>query len=131
MGCPDQGNKAQTPVGYSHGTGVSIGGPVTAVTREIPRVTLGVEVLWWFSSPRAVGVSREVARQDERAWGCGSVRVEVDWVRNCQRTTTGAAKGVLGLPVSPGRRSVRVQRRPLAPGPVQGGIRAARGPPGR
>ena len=39
MGRPDKGNKAQTPVGYSHGTGVSTGGPVTAVTRVIPRVT--------------------------------------------------------------------------------------------
>ena len=32
MGRPDQGNKAQTPEGYSHDTGVSTGGPVTAVT---------------------------------------------------------------------------------------------------
>ena len=31
MGRPDQGNKAQTPVGYSHGTGVSTGGLATAV----------------------------------------------------------------------------------------------------
>ena len=30
MGRPDQGNKAQTPEGYSHGTGVSTGGPATA-----------------------------------------------------------------------------------------------------
>ena len=27
MGRPDQGSKAQTPVGYSHGTGVSTGVP--------------------------------------------------------------------------------------------------------
>ena len=32
MGRPDQGNKAQTPVGYSHGTGVYIGGLATANT---------------------------------------------------------------------------------------------------
>ena len=31
MGRPNQGNKAQTPVGYSHGTGVSTGGLATAV----------------------------------------------------------------------------------------------------
>ena len=42
MGRPDQGNKAQTPVGYSHDTGVSTGSPATAVTgvvaRDTPRV---------------------------------------------------------------------------------------------
>ena len=42
MGRPDQGNKAQTPVGYSHDTGVSTDGPVTAVTgvvaQDTPRV---------------------------------------------------------------------------------------------
>ena len=42
MGRPDQGNKAQTPIGYSHGTGVSTGGPVLAVTGVIPWVTPGV-----------------------------------------------------------------------------------------
>ena len=40
MGRPDQGNKAPTPVGYSHGNGVSTGGPVTAVTGVIARVEL-------------------------------------------------------------------------------------------
>ena len=39
MGRPDQGNKAQTPVGYSHGTGVYIGDLATAITRIHPRVT--------------------------------------------------------------------------------------------
>ena len=42
MGRPDQGNKAQTPVGYSHGIGVSTGGLATAVlgvvARDAPRV---------------------------------------------------------------------------------------------
>ena len=47
MGRPDQGNKAQTPVGYSHDTGDSTGGPVTAVTRVVPRVTPGVDGSAW------------------------------------------------------------------------------------
>ena len=42
MGRPDQGKKAQTPVGYSHGTGVSTGGLATAVlgvdARDTPKV---------------------------------------------------------------------------------------------
>ena len=42
MARPDQGNKAQTAVGYSQDTRVSIGGRVTAVTgvaaRDTPRV---------------------------------------------------------------------------------------------
>ena len=47
MGRPDQGNKAQTPVGYSHGTGVSTGGQVTVVTGVIPWVTPRVvESVW-------------------------------------------------------------------------------------
>ena len=41
MGRPDQGNKAQTPVGYSHGTGVSTGGPATAVMGVVARDTPG------------------------------------------------------------------------------------------
>ena len=43
MGRFDQGNKAQTPVGYSHDTGVSTVGPVMAVTRVVPRVTPRVD----------------------------------------------------------------------------------------
>ena len=35
MSHPDQGNKGQTTIGYSHGTGVSIGGPATAVTGKL------------------------------------------------------------------------------------------------
>ena len=42
MGRPDHGNKAQTPVGYSHGTGVSIGGLATAVLGVVARDTPGV-----------------------------------------------------------------------------------------
>ena len=56
MGRPDHGNKAQTPAGYSHDTGVSTCGPVTVVTGVIPRVTLWVAVLWWSPGTRAVGV---------------------------------------------------------------------------
>ena len=41
MGRPDQGNKAQTPVGYSHGTRAHTGGLATAVTGDCPRVSLG------------------------------------------------------------------------------------------
>ena len=47
MGRPDQGNKAQTPVGYSHGTGVSIGGPATAVLGVVARDTPGVHGVVW------------------------------------------------------------------------------------
>ena len=42
MGRPDQDNKAQTLVRYSHGTRVSTGEPVTTVAEVIPWVTLGV-----------------------------------------------------------------------------------------
>ena len=42
MGLPDRGNKAQTSVGYSHGTGVSNGDLATAITGVHPRVTLGL-----------------------------------------------------------------------------------------
>ena len=55
MGRPDQGNKAQTPVGYSHGTGVSTGGPVTAVTGVNPWVTpsvVGVEARKIYTASR-------------------------------------------------------------------------------
>ena len=41
MGRPDQGNEAQTPVGYSHGTGVCTGDLATAVTGVHPQVTPG------------------------------------------------------------------------------------------
>ena len=47
MGRPDQGNKAQTPVGYSHGTGVSTGGPATAVLGVVARDTPGVHGVVW------------------------------------------------------------------------------------
>ena len=47
MDRPDQGNKAQTHVVYSHDTGVSTGGPVTAVTRVVPRVTPRVVESAW------------------------------------------------------------------------------------
>ena len=42
MGRPDRDNRAQTPVGYSHGTGVSIGGLATAVLGVVARDTPGV-----------------------------------------------------------------------------------------
>ena len=47
MGRPDRGNKAQTPVGYSHGTGVSTGGPDTAVLGVVARDTPGVHGVVW------------------------------------------------------------------------------------
>ena len=47
MGRPDQGNKAQTPVGYSHGTGVSIGALATAVLGVVARNTPGVHGFGW------------------------------------------------------------------------------------
>ena len=47
MGRPDQGNKAQTPEGYSHGTGVSTGGLATAVLGVVARDTPGVHGVVW------------------------------------------------------------------------------------
>ena len=47
MGCPDQDNKAQTPVGYSRGTGVSTGGLATAVLGMVARDTPGVHRFVW------------------------------------------------------------------------------------
>ena len=47
MGRPDQGNKAQTPVGYSHGTGVSTGGLATAVLGVVARDTPWVHGVVW------------------------------------------------------------------------------------
>ena len=47
MGRPDQGNKAQTPVGYSHGTRISTGGLATAVLGVVARDTPGVHGVGW------------------------------------------------------------------------------------
>ena len=47
MGCPYQGNKAGTPVGYSHDTGVSTAGQATAVTGVVARNTPGVHRFVW------------------------------------------------------------------------------------
>ena len=47
MGRPDQGNKAQTPLGYSHGTGVSTGGLAKAVLGVVARDTPGVHGVVW------------------------------------------------------------------------------------
>ena len=47
MGRPDQGNKAQTPVGHSHGTGVSVGGLATAVLGVVAGDTPGVHGVVW------------------------------------------------------------------------------------
>ena len=47
MGRPDQGNKAQTPVWYSHCTGVSTGGLATAVLGVVARDTPGVHGVVW------------------------------------------------------------------------------------
>ena len=60
MGRPDQGNKAQTPVGYSHGTGVSTGGLATAILGVVARDTPGVHgVVWGLRRP--LGVLHRVA----------------------------------------------------------------------
>ena len=63
MGRPDQGNKAQTPLGYSHETGVSNGGRVIPVTGVHPQVTLGVEWILMFpcASPTGIGRGLRVA----------------------------------------------------------------------
>ena len=47
MGRPDQGNKARTPVGYSHGIGVSTSGLATAVLGVVARDTPGVHGVVW------------------------------------------------------------------------------------
>ena len=47
MGRPDEGNKAQTLVGYSPGTGVSTGGLATAVLGVVARDTPGVHGVDW------------------------------------------------------------------------------------
>ena len=47
MDRPDQGNKAQTPVGYSNGIWVSTGGLGTAVLGVVPRDTPGVHGVVW------------------------------------------------------------------------------------
>ena len=100
MGRRDQGNKAQTPIRYSHGTVVSTGGPVTAVTRVFPRRTLGVRGLCWYPCTRAVRVCWGMARQDgrrvgprqhPRRRGLGQVLLaDGDW---CSRGGVGTAHG--------------------------------------
>ena len=47
MGRSDQGNKDQTPLGYSRGTGVSTGGLATAVLGVVARDTPGVHGFVW------------------------------------------------------------------------------------
>ena len=88
MGRPDQSKKAQTPVGYSHDTGVSTGGPVTAVT--------GV-------------VARDTSRFHGSAWGratalpalrCMSYDAPWSWAR---------CMGVGERPKGPGNREVHIE----------------------
>ena len=62
MGRPDQGNKAQTPVGYSHGTGVSTGGLATAVPGVDARVTPGVHVFVWGAGDVVAGATEYALR---------------------------------------------------------------------
>ena len=131
MGRPDQGNKAQTPVGYPHGTGVSTGGLVTTVTGVFSQVTLGVGGLCCYPSTSTARVSWGMARQDGRRVGprhrpCrrgfGDVLpVDDDW---CSRGGVGAAHEPReeineGAEASPSSEL------------TQGGIRATLGPRGR
>ena len=81
MGRPDQGNKAQTPVGYSHGTGVSIDGPVTVVTRVLPRVT-----------PGTAGSPRRWLGWTDGARSCNAASVAVSWMGNDRRLAPRSAR---------------------------------------
>ena len=67
MRCSDQGNKAQTPVGYSHGTGVSTGGLATAVLGVVARDTLGVHRLVW---GRATSLPALRCTRCDAPWEC-------------------------------------------------------------
>ena len=71
MGRPDQGTKAQTPVGYSHGTGVSTSGPVTTVAGVHSRVNLGVGGFCWCPCARAARVGWQVAQRNGQRVGPG------------------------------------------------------------
>ena len=62
MGRPDQGNKAQTPIGYSHGTGVSNGCLATVVTGVRPQVTLGIEWIRLRPCTNATSIGQVAAR---------------------------------------------------------------------
>ena len=57
MGPPDQGNKAQTPVGYSHGSGVFTGGLARAESGVVAKDTPGVHGVVW--GLRRYGAPRE------------------------------------------------------------------------
>ena len=73
MGRPDQGNKAKTPVGYSHDTGVSTGGLATAITGVVARVTPGFTGLCGGKRHRYRHSAACVATPPRRvARGCGS-----------------------------------------------------------
>ena len=78
----DQGNKAQTLVGYSHGTRVSTGGPVTAVT-------------WVFSLGYSGG--RGVGKKTRKR--CNDTGLAVSWMGHDRLPAPGTAEGALGLPV--------------------------------
>ena len=67
MGRPDQGNKAQTPVGYSHGTGVSTGGLATAVLGVVVRDTPGSHGVVW---GRATSLPALRCTSCGALWGC-------------------------------------------------------------
>ena len=70
MGRPDQGNKAQTPVGYSHGTGASTGGLATAVRGVDARVSPGVHgFVWGRQVDRMAGVLETAWRSGRSAHG--------------------------------------------------------------
>ena len=83
MGRPDQGNKAQTPVGYSHGTGVSTGGLVTAVLGTDAWDTPGVHGFVW---------GRATSLPALRCMRCGAPRSVTRGCGDSQQTPGAATK---------------------------------------
>ena len=91
MGRPDQGNKAQTPVGYSHGTGASTGGLATAVREVDARVTPGVHgFVWGRQVDRMAGVQETAWRSGRSAHGgYAEFKIAAYWRHGGMRGGTG------------------------------------------
>ena len=81
MGRLDQSNKAQTPVGYSHGTEVSTGNVATAVTLMLLR---GVKWIGTCPHASATGVGHGLRERLDRS-GC-------PWSHSCMNGHMGYAK---------------------------------------
>ena len=131
MGRPNQGNKAQTPVGYSHGTGSLLAGQLRQSRGFTLRLLWGLGEYVGVLVPAPRVLARWQLGRPGGAWDHGRIRGDVGCMGCYQREATGAAEEALGPPLGPGGQSLGVRGCPQALGPTKGGIGAAHGPRGQ